>query len=58
MQLSEEARLARNAYMREYRRKNKERVNEHKNRWRKKNPEKVAEYNKRYWQNKVSGENE
>lgn len=49
MEQLEAARKARNEYMREYRRKNKEKVNAINRKWRKENKEKVAEYNKRYW---------
>lgn len=46
-------REARNAYHREYRRKNRERILENERKWRKENPEKVAEINRNYWLRKA-----
>lgn len=41
LKLSKEARMKRNEYLRE---------------WRRRNPEKVAKYNAKYWENKVKSE--
>lgn len=47
-----EAAEARNAYMRQYRSRNRDRINAKQREWRAKNPEKAKEYQKRYWQRK------
>lgn len=44
-------------YYRNYREKNKERLNNYQKEWRAKNKEKVKIYNERYWNSK-EGENE
>lgn len=49
-ELSEAARLARNAARREYYRRNREAVAESNRKWRQAHPEKVREYNNRYWE--------
>lgn len=56
MQLSDAAREARNAYHREWRRKNPDKVREYIRRWRKNNPEKVREINRRYWEKRAAEE--
>lgn len=42
------AKAARSLYMKEYRKKHREELNEYQRRYRKKHPEKLREYNKRY----------
>lgn len=44
---------ARNAYYREYRRKNKKKIAEYNKSYRKKNPEKIKEANRSYWAKKA-----
>ena len=51
--MNEVAKAAKNAYMREYRAKNKEKYNAYQREWRQKNPEKVKECNERYWTKKA-----
>lgn len=53
-ELSEAARLARNAARREYYRRNREAVAASNRKWRQAHPEKVKEYNNRYWEKKAS----
>lgn len=50
---SEVAREARNAYMRAYRMKNKDRLNEQARMRRKENPEKYRQYMNNYWERKA-----
>lgn len=50
---AEEKRLARNKYMREYRKKNKEKVDEQRKKWYANNQEKYAEFQARYWTKRV-----
>lgn len=56
--MTEQARQAKAAYqreyMREYRAKNKERINKNARAWRKAHPEKTREYEKRYWEKKAA----
>lgn len=52
--MTDEARQARSIYMREYRRKNAERINAYNRQWRAENPEKTREYNARYWMKRAS----
>lgn len=47
------ARKARNAYQREYVKKNRERINRNKRKWHKANPGKAQEYNQRHWLKKA-----
>lgn len=49
----EEARKARAAYAREYREKNRERLNDYRRRWNMKNPDKVKRYQETYWKKKA-----
>lgn len=52
----EELELARRAqaeYLRQWRQKNRERVNQYNREWRAKNKDKVREYNRRYWLRKA-----
>lgn len=53
MEMSEEARAAKNAYMREYRLKNRDKCNAISRRWRRNNPEKVKACNIQYWERKA-----
>lgn len=53
MDMTAEARAARNAYMREYRLKNRDKVNAISRRWRRNNPDKVKECNVLYWEKKA-----
>lgn len=53
MDMTAEARAAKNAYMREYRTKNRDKCNANSRRWRRNNPEKVRECNIRYWERKA-----
>ena len=53
--MTEEARAARNAYMREYRKRNREKVRAYNRAWRAKNPDKMREYNVRHWE-KIAAE--
>lgn len=50
---AEEKRLARNEYMREYRKKNKEKINEQRKKWLDNNRLKHAEFQARYWGKQV-----
>lgn len=54
MALSEQAREARNAYMREWKEKNREHVNAYMRNWKKNNPEKVKQYTKNHWERVAS----
>ncbi len=58
MTLSAEARAARNAYMRNYRKKRmteeqKEREREYQRQWKEDNPDKVQRHYKDYWERKA-----
>lgn len=53
MELSEQAKKARREYMKEYRKKNKERLDAMNREWKKNNPDKVRENNIRYWERKA-----
>lgn len=52
--MTEAALKARKEYARQYRAKNRDRLNEYKRKWRKANPEKVNEYTERYWNKKAA----
>ena len=52
--MTDEARAARQDYLREYRRKNAERINEYNRNWRKANPDKTRAYNAAYWSKKAA----
>ena len=54
--MTEEAKAARKAYLREYRKKNAERINAYNRSWRRANPEKAREYNARYWKKRAARE--
>lgn len=51
--MSAEAVEARCIYKREYRRKNREKINRQQREWRTANPEKVKDYQMRYWEKKA-----
>jgi len=41
--------MERKSYLREYRKKNKEKINQYQREWRQENKEKVISYQKKYW---------
>lgn len=47
---------ARRSYRKEYREKNRDRINAYHREWAKNNPEKIKEHQDRYWQKKAGGE--
>ncbi len=51
--MTDEAREKRNAYMREYRAKNRERINEKNRLLRAADPERFKKYQESYWQRKA-----
>lgn len=51
--LTDEARKKRAEYNREYRNRNRERINAKNREWHKNNPDKNKEYIQRYWNKKV-----
>ena len=51
--MTEEAKKARREYYREYRKKNRERINENYRKWTRENPEKAKAIQARYWQKKA-----
>jgi hypothetical protein len=53
-EMSKEAKAAKRAYMREWRKKNRDKTNEYLNKWRKENPDKVKEYERKYWEKKAA----
>lgn len=53
MAMSEEAKEAQRQYMKEYRKKNRERIRKKQADWARKNPDKVRAMNKRYWEKKA-----
>lgn len=55
--MTQEARDARAAYMKEYRRRNKDRLNAYARQWRKDNPEKVASYTEKQWEKRAKTNN-
>ena len=54
--MTQEARNAQADYMREYRRKNKERLSEYRKKWAKNNPDKVRVYRERAWEKKANSQ--
>lgn len=52
-ELSAQAQEARREYKRQYRIRNREKVNLQQRMWRKKNPDKVKEYQAQYWERKA-----
>lgn len=57
MGMTAAAREARRAYMREYRKENRERINARQREWRAKNHGKVKEYQMKYWEKKSASGN-
>ena len=55
--MTQEARDARAAYMREYRKRNKDKLNAYARQWRKDNPEKVASYTEKQWEKRARTNN-
>lgn len=51
--MTSEAQEARRIYKREYRRKNREKINRQQREWRTANPEKVKAYQMWYWEKKA-----
>lgn len=51
--MTEEAKIARREYAREWRKRNREALREYNRRWREDNPDKVAATTARYWQRKA-----
>lgn len=41
---------ARKQYQREYRKKNRDKINAYRRDWNQKNPDRLKEYNRRYWE--------
>jgi hypothetical protein len=54
MELSKEAREAKNAYQREWRRRNPEKQRLYLKKWKKKNPEKWKKCQQEYWERKAT----
>jgi DNA-directed RNA polymerase specialized sigma subunit len=54
MELSKEAREAKNAYQREWRHKNRNKANAYLKKWRKMNPDKIRKYQQDYWERKAA----
>ncbi len=48
------AKAARRNYMKKYRQKNQDAINEWQREWRRKNPDKVRQYNQSYWEKKAN----
>lgn len=55
--MTQEARDARAAYMREYRKRNKDKLNAYARQWRRSNPEKVASYTEKQWEKRARTNN-
>ena len=54
--MNEEAKKKKAEYMREYRAKNREKVNSAQREYYKKNKDKIREYQRRYWEKKTAAE--
>ena len=52
--MTDEAKEARRAYERKWRKENKERINAYQKKWRGENSDKVKQYHENYWEKKVS----
>ena len=52
--MTEAALEARRAYIREWKKKNRDHLREYQSKWRKENPEKVKQYNATYWEKKAA----
>lgn len=53
MGMTQEAAEARRNYQREYRRKNRDKINNQRKNWRAENQDKVQQYNREYWERKA-----
>ncbi len=51
--MTNEAAKVKREYHQQYRKKNRERLNEYKRRWRAEHPEKTRQYNQSYWERKA-----
>lgn len=54
-ELTLQAQEARRNYQREYRRKNRDKINSQRKNWRADNRDKVQQYNREYWERKAKG---
>ena len=54
--MTDEAKKARLEYERQYRAKNREKLNQYRRDWNRRNPERLKTYKERYW-DKKAGEN-
>lgn len=55
-EMSMEAQAARRNYKRQYRAKNRERINRQQREWRAENGDKVRQYNRQYWERRAQRE--
>lgn len=51
--MTEEAKAKRKEYLKQYRAKNRDKINEYHRNWNRTNPDKVREHTARYWQKKA-----
>lgn len=51
--MTEDAKKAKNEYMRQWRRNNRDRINEYKCKWARENPERIKSYADKYWAKKA-----
>jgi hypothetical protein len=58
MKLSDEARKLKNEYQKQWKARNRERVREYHRNWRKQNPDKVRANMQKYWERKVTKNND
>ncbi len=56
--MTSDAVQARREYMRAYRERNREKINERQREWYKNNPEKVKKIRENYWKNKAAASNQ
>ena len=54
--MTSEALEAKKAYDREYRKRNRQRINQQQREWRARNPDKVKAQRERYWQKKADAQ--
>ena len=52
--MTDEAKEARRAYQRQWRKDNRTAIREYQRNWRSENTDKVREYQERYWENKIA----
>ena len=52
--MNESAKEARREYLKEWRKKNRDKWNAYQKKWRKNNPDKCNEYQTRYWEKKAA----